>query len=77
MEQLLIFDERVSQQVTLSPKSGGWRWARWAAHVGDGPYVFGGLGLAYLLGWFWSQAMLRQATLSVTLMVLLAIATSF
>lgn len=41
------------------------------AHLGDGPYVFGVLGLGYLLGWLWSNPLLRQAMFIVAINVLL------
>jgi undecaprenyl-diphosphatase len=62
-----------SQRLILLPDSGWRRWAGLVAHMGDGPYVFGGLGLAYLLGWFFDNAFLRQATLIIALIVSTAI----
>jgi undecaprenyl-diphosphatase len=69
----LIFDVTLSQHLTISPKSGGWRWARLVAHLGDGTYVFGALGLAYLLGWLWSHLFLRRAAFTVAVIVILTI----
>jgi undecaprenyl-diphosphatase len=40
------------------------------AHVGDGAYVFGGLGLTYGLAWLLDNLGLRVAGLAVALMVL-------
>lgn len=73
VKKLLILDVALSQRLSLSPKSGAWRWIRLVAHLGDGPYVFGGLGLAYLLGWLWSDPFLRQAAFTVTVIVFLSI----
>jgi undecaprenyl-diphosphatase len=40
--------------------------------MGDGQYVFGGLGVIYLLGWLWREPLLRQGALTVALVVLAA-----
>ena len=72
MKRLLAIDATFSQYLTLPLESGWWRWARVLAHLGDGPNVFGGLGLGYSLGWLWPNPFLRQATLTVALSVLLA-----
>lgn len=71
MKRLLAFDATFSQYLTLSPESGWWQRARVLAHLGDGPYIFGVLGLGYLLGWLWPNPFLRQAMLTVALSVLL------
>jgi membrane-associated phospholipid phosphatase len=52
MRRLALFDATLSQRFALAPTSAGWRWARLAAHLGDGQLVFGGLGLVYVLGWW-------------------------
>jgi len=75
LKRLLAFDATFSQYLTLPPESGWWRWARVLAHIGDGPYIFGVLGLGYLLGWLWPNPFLRQAALTVTLGVLLTMGT--
>lgn len=75
MKRLLAFDASLSQRLTLSPRSIWWRWARIVAHLGDGPYVFTGLGLIYLLGWPWPNPLVRQAALVVMVVVFLAMAT--
>ena len=43
---------------------------RLVAHVGDGPYVFGGLGLMYGLGWLFDNFLLRNVVIIVALIVL-------
>lgn len=70
LDRLLAFDARLSRQLCLSPWSEGWRWARLAAHLGDGPLVFSGLGLVYGLGWLVAEAQLRQAVWVIALLVL-------
>ena len=73
MDRLLNFDAKLSQRLSL-PSDSGWRQlARFVAHWGDGPYVFGGLGLAYLLAWLGDQARLRQEVLITALIILAAI----
>jgi undecaprenyl-diphosphatase len=69
MERLLAIDRQLSHKFTLSRDSGWWPLARIIAHIGDGPYVFGMLGLIYLLGWLWPDIYLRQAALVVAMIV--------
>jgi len=71
VKRLLAFDATFSQYLTLPPQSSWWQRARVLAHLGDGPYIFGVLGLGYLLGWLWPNPLLRQAALITTLSVLL------
>ena len=73
VEQLLRLDARLSQQLCLPPESGWRRWAGLVAHLGDGPLVFGGLGLVYGLGWLADAGSLRQAAIVLALLVLAAI----
>jgi undecaprenyl-diphosphatase len=70
MDRILAFDTSLSQQLSLSKDSGWWRWVRILAHLGDGPYVFGGLGVLYLSGWLWDVISLRQATSTIAIAVL-------
>ncbi|MCK6625806.1 MAG: phosphatase PAP2 family protein [Anaerolineae bacterium] len=71
VEQLLILDAWLTQQLTL-PLESNWRgWAGRVAHLGDGPLVFGGLGLVYGLGW-WADAPLLCQTVQVLLTLILA-----
>lgn len=42
------------------------------AHLGDGPLVFGGLGLVYSVGWLAASVQLRQTVLMIVLPVLAA-----
>lgn len=73
MDRFLNFDAKLSRRLSL-PVNSGWRQlARFVAHVGDGPYVFGGLGLAYMLAWFGGKARLRQELLITALIILIAI----
>lgn len=73
MDDFLRLDAWLTQRLVLSPKSGWWGWARLLAHVGDGPYVFGGLGFIYLLSWLGPEFYRRQAVLSIILTVLAAL----
>lgn len=72
VEQLLSLDTRLTQQLTLPLDSNWRRWARLAAHLGDGPLVFGGLGLVYAIGWWADIRILRQAAVGLVVLVLLA-----
>lgn len=73
MDHLLRLDTWLTQRLVLSPESGWWQWARLLAHVGDGPYVFGGLGFIYLLSWLGPEFYWRQAVLSIIVIVLAAL----
>jgi undecaprenyl-diphosphatase len=42
------------------------------AHLGDGPLVFGGLGLVYGVGWLGANVQLRQTVLMTIFLVLAA-----
>ncbi|MCB0212058.1 MAG: phosphatase PAP2 family protein [Anaerolineae bacterium] len=66
-------DTKISRRCTLSPQSRWWPWARFVAHVGDGPYVFGALFVIYLISLVWGDAYLQRADLIVTTLVILAI----
>ncbi len=70
MDRLLAFDVTLSQRFTLPLESGWWQLARFTAHLGDGLYVFGGLGLAYLLGRLWAELYFCRVILIITLIVL-------
>lgn len=70
MDRILAFDASLSQHLTLSKDSGWWPWVRVLAHLGDGPYIFGGLGVLHLSGWLWAGASLRQATSTIAIAVL-------
>lgn len=72
MNRFLNFDARLSQRLNLSPHSGWWQLARLVAHLGDGPVVFGGLGLVYLLAWLGGLARLRQEVLITALVIVAA-----
>ena len=72
IEYLTTFDVALSQRFTLSSESAWRQGARFVAHVGDGQYVFGGLGVIYLLGWLWREPLLRRGTLTVAFVVLAA-----
>jgi undecaprenyl-diphosphatase len=72
MDRLLAFDATLSQRFVLPLQSDGWRLARLVAHLGDGPYVCGGLGGGYLLAWLWRDTYLYQADLTIILIVLTA-----
>ena len=73
VDRLLNFDAKLSHWLSL-PLESHWRQlARVVAHLGDGPLVFGGLGLAYGLSWLLDQAQLSQEILTITLIVLAAI----
>lgn len=72
MNRLLTFDASLSRRLVL-PLDSSWRQlARWIAHLGDGPLVFGGLALVYLLAWLWNNPFLRQAMVIVVIVVLSA-----
>ena len=73
MKWLLALDGQFSEWLTIPQQSNWWRWARLIAHLGDGPYVFGGFGVAYLCGWFQQDPFSRQANLTLALIVSLAI----
>lgn len=73
LKQLQSLDAALSLRLTLSPDSMGQQIARIIAHVGDGQYVFGMLGLIYLLGWLKWDQLLRWVTLVVALKVGIAI----
>lgn len=72
VEQLLSLDSRLTQQLTLPLHSNWRRWARLVAHLGDGPLVFGGLGLVYATGWWTDIRLLRQAAVGLIVLVLAA-----
>ncbi len=75
MERLLAFDASVSRWFIIPLESGWWRLARFVAHVGDGPYVFGGLGLVYLLAWGGQNFFLRRVTVMISVAVLASMLT--
>lgn len=70
VDRLLGFDARLSRQLYLPPES-SWRGrARLLAHLGDGPLVFGGLGLVYTWSRLENKPQLGQAVLLTALIVL-------
>lgn len=71
MDRLLAFDAYLSQRFVLPWGSGWWQTARITAHLGDGPFVFGGLGLAYMLSWVLGKARFGQPVLTITFIVLI------
>jgi undecaprenyl-diphosphatase len=71
--QLSSFDTKLSKRLSLPLESIWWRGARIVAHMGDGPYVFSSLILVYLLSWWWSDTFLRQADVTVAVIVVAAI----
>jgi membrane-associated phospholipid phosphatase len=72
MDQLLAFDATLSRRFSLPLESGWWQLARFTAHLGDGPYVFGGLGTICLWGWFWDKSDTCQAGATIAFIVLTA-----
>ena len=48
------------------------RLARFTAHIGDGQYIFGVLGMVYLLGWRLDNPLLRRNMLTIALVILAA-----
>lgn len=50
LKQIAYFDSRLSRRLVLPFNSTLWRVARLVAHTGDGPYIFGALGLLGLMG---------------------------
>lgn len=74
LKQLVKLDTQLSWRFTLASDSAWRQWATLLAHVGDGPYVFGGLGLVYMLSWLLNDPLLRSADLSVALEVFAAMA---
>ena len=73
MDHFLRLDVLLTHRLVLAPESGWWQWARVLAHLGDGLYVFGGLGAIYLLSWLEPEFYLRRAVLSTILIVLVAL----
>ncbi len=73
IEQLLDLDIRLSQQLSLPLESKGRYWAGLVAHLGDGPLVFGGLGLVYGLGWWTDARFLCQEAVVLLILVVSAI----
>ncbi len=72
MTRLALLDAALSQWVALSPESAGWRWARLVAHLGDGQYMFGGLGLLGLWSWRQQHGWLSWVSLTAILVILAA-----
>jgi undecaprenyl-diphosphatase len=73
MKRLLALDIVVSQKLTLSQNSGWWQLARLIAHTGDGLYVFGALGLVYLLAWLRQDELLQRTDITIAMIVFTAI----
>jgi len=73
MDRLLNLDAVFSQHFILPPESNRRQLAKFTAHLGDGPHVFGGLGLIYLIGWFNDGIHLCQNVLVIVLTILAAI----
>lgn len=69
-DRLLGLDARLSRQLYLPPESSWWGRVRLVAHLGDGPLVFGGLGLVYIWSWLRDKPQLGQAVLITALIVL-------
>ena len=72
MDRFLAIDAAFSQKFVLPLGSDWRRLARLVAHLGDGPIVFGGLAIIYLLRRFWQNSFLYQVDLSILLIVLTA-----
>jgi membrane-associated phospholipid phosphatase len=72
MKRLTALDVILSQRFTLSSESSWRQVAKVFAHLGDGQYVFSGLGLVYLLGWLGDGPRLRGASTVIALTVLTA-----
>lgn len=70
LDRLLGLDAWLSRQLYLPPESNWRSRVGLVAHLGDGPLVFGGLGLVYSLGWLGSKPRLCQAVLLIALIVL-------
>jgi membrane-associated phospholipid phosphatase len=73
MKHLLTLDILLSQKLTIPQNTGWWQLARLIAHAGDGPYIFGALGLIYLLAWLRQDELLLRTDLTVMVIVFLAI----
>lgn len=72
-KRLSRLDSKISKKFTLPRESPWWPWARFVAHVGDGPYVFGSLVIVYLVSLLWGNAYLQRADLITTAIVLVAV----
>jgi undecaprenyl-diphosphatase len=72
MDRFLAIDAAFSKKLVLPLGSGWRRLARLVAHLGDGPIVFGGLAIFYLLRRFWQSPYLYRVGLSIFLIVLTA-----
>ena len=72
-KRLSYLDNKISQKFTLSQESPWWPLARFVAHVGDGPYVFGGLIVVYLISLIWGDTYLQRADLITAAVVAIAI----
>lgn len=70
MERLVIFDAALSRRFTLSQNSTWRQMAGLMAHLGDGLYVFGGLGLLHLAGRLGGDSLLRRNTVIIVLIVI-------
>jgi undecaprenyl-diphosphatase len=73
MKHLLSLDVLLSQKLSIPQNSGWWQLARVIAHAGDGPYIFGALGLVYLLAWLRQDELLLQTVITVAMIVFTAI----
>ena len=67
--KLSNLDSRLSKQLALTRESREWHRAAKVAHLGDGTYVFGGLGLLFVMGWLFKWPSLQYDVL-VTLLSL-------
>jgi len=74
VKPLLTLDVILSQRFTLSPETRQWRMARIVAHLGDGPYIFGVLGIIYLIGWVTTTPYLRLAAFNIMVAIVLVMA---
>ena len=73
MQHLSGLDATLSRWVSLSSKSEWWPAARLTAHLGDAHYIFGGLGLIFLLDLLWARSNLSWVILSITSSILVTL----
>jgi undecaprenyl-diphosphatase len=73
MDHLSGLDTTLSQRFSLSSESDWWPAARLTAHLGDAHYIFGGLGLIFLLDLLWARSNLSWVILSITISILITL----
>jgi undecaprenyl-diphosphatase len=73
MDQLSGLDATFSQRFSLSSESEWWPAARFTAHLGDAHYIFGGLGLIFLLDLLWTRSNLAWVILSIISSILVTL----